>query len=197
MPPPSRSERNAIRLPSGENVGSDSSAGSLVSRHSFASRELLPPDVQIACPARSEAYATSLPSGENAGSVVRPESEVNRVNVGAGVGGAGRVSHHVRAAVAASEDQRDDRQRQHGDVACSSALEQALATKGAAPAATEIRDHVPTDSGAAGSFSRQCRTICSTCGDTPGIGSGSCFRIAVIVSTLVSPRNGRRPASIS
>src|SRR6266508_2882510 len=102
MPPPSRSERNAILLPSGENAGSDSSDRSFVRATASPVASCCLQISRSPLPARSDAYATSLPSGENAGSVVRPESEVSRLKLGAGVGGAGRVSHHVRVPVAAS-----------------------------------------------------------------------------------------------
>jgi hypothetical protein len=88
-----------MRLPSGENDGSRSSVGSLVSRMGA------PPVIcwtQISrLPDRSDAYASSMPSGEIAGSTVNPLSNVMRVSTGMAVGGKRAVCHCAPITIAA------------------------------------------------------------------------------------------------
>ena len=72
MPPPRRSERNAILAPSGEKSGSWSSAGPEVRRAELPATVSCTQISKLPAPARSDAKATSLPSWEIVGSVFKP-----------------------------------------------------------------------------------------------------------------------------
>src|SRR5829696_7394443 len=99
MPPPARSDRKATLLPSGENDGSMSSAGSLVNRTGSPPATWRTQMSRLPSPARSDANAMNRPSGDSTGSVVRPESSVNRVSTEERAGADGFSHHQASAAV--------------------------------------------------------------------------------------------------
>src|SRR4029453_3287327 len=105
-PPPSRSERKTMLLPSGDQAGSVSWAADFVScRAWFPSRGCTQTSK---FPARSDTYAIDRPSGENVASVCRPGSNVIRVSgrstgttdAAVGAGPARRPTVQTEAAIA-------------------------------------------------------------------------------------------------
>ena len=78
MPRGVRSERKAMRLPSGDTFGSRSSAGSLVSRIADPPVDCCTQMSRLPSPLRSVVYAINPPSALMLGSVVNPESDVSR-----------------------------------------------------------------------------------------------------------------------